>query len=179
MARVEVWPEKVESSVEMEALSRNTLDLFQRMVSLVSHLPDELVTAALNVDDPRHLVYLVATNLRMEPEERQALLELDTIQEKLVTLNAFIAKELDVLELGKKLQSEVQEEMSKIQREYYLREQLKAIQTELGETNETEAEVNELRTKIDDADMPEEAAKEARRELDRLASCHRRPPNMA
>ncbi len=169
MARVEVWPEKVESSVEVEALSRNTLDLFQRMVSLVSHLPDELVTAALNVEDPRHLVYLVATNLRMEPEEKQALLELDTIKAKLERLNAFISKELDVLELGKKLQSEVQEEMSKSQREYYLREQLKAIQRELGETNETEAEVNELRTKIEDANMPEEAAKEARRELDRLA----------
>src|SRR6478609_3806639 len=169
MARVEVWPEKVESSVEVEALSRNTLDLFQRMVSLVSHLPDELVTAALNVEDPRHLVYLVATNLRMEPEEKQALLELDTIKEKLERLNAFISKELDVLELGKKLQSEVQEEMSKSQREYYLREQLKAIQRELGETNETEAEVNELRTKIDEANMPEEAAREARRELDRLS----------
>jgi len=169
MARVEIWPESVENTVEVQALSRNTLDLFQRMVTLVSHLPDELVTAALNVEDPRHLVYLVATNLRMEPEEKQALLELDTVKEKLERLNAFISKELDVLELGKKLQSEVQEEMSKSQREYYLREQLKAIQRELGETNETEAEVNELRTKIDEANMPEEAAREARRELDRLS----------
>jgi ATP-dependent Lon protease len=169
MARVEVWPEPVDNSVEVEALSRNTLELFQRMVSLVSHLPDELVTAALNVDDPRHLVYLVATNLRMEPEEKQALLELDGVKEKLEKLNAFIAKELDVLELGKKLQSDVQEEMSKSQREYYLREQLKAIQRELGETNETEAEVNELRTKIESSGMPEEAEREAKRELDRLS----------
>jgi ATP-dependent Lon protease len=169
MARVEVWPEPIDDSVEVQALSRNTLDLFQRLVSIVSHLPDELVTAALNVDDPRHLVYLVATNLRMEPEEKQALLELEGVKEKLERLNAFIAKELDVLELGKKLQSEVQEEMSKSQREYYLREQLKAIQRELGETNETEAEVNELRTKIDEAGMPEEAEREAKRELDRLS----------
>jgi ATP-dependent Lon protease len=169
MARVEVWPEPIDDSVEVQALSRNTLDLFQRLVSIVSHLPDELVTAALNVDDPRHLVYLVATNLRMEPEEKQALLELESVKEKLEKLNAFIAKELDVLELGKKLQSEVQEEMSKSQREYYLREQLKAIQRELGETNETEAEVNELRTKIDEAGMPEEAEREAKRELDRLS----------
>ncbi|MGH2551251.1 MAG: LON peptidase substrate-binding domain-containing protein, partial [Thermomicrobiales bacterium] len=169
MARVEVWPEVVDDSVEVEALTRNTLELFQRMVSLVSHLPDELVTAALNVDDPKHLVYLVATNLRMEPEEKQALLELDGIKEKLEKLNAFISKELDVLELGKKLQSNVQEEMSKSQREYYLREQLKAIQRELGETNETEAEVNELRTKIEASGMPEEAMKEAKRELDRLS----------
>ncbi|MCC6705181.1 MAG: endopeptidase La [Thermomicrobiales bacterium] len=169
MARVEVWPETTDDSVEVQALSRNTLDLFQRLVSIVSHLPDELVTAALNIDDPKHLVYLVATNLRMEPEEKQALLELEGVKEKLEKLNAFISKELDVLELGKKLQSEVQEEMSKSQREYYLREQLKAIQRELGETSETEAEVNELRTKIEEAGMPEEAEREAKRELDRLA----------
>ena len=152
----------------MQALTRNTLDLFQRLVSLVSHLPDELVTAALNVDDPKHLVYLVATNLRMEPEERQQLLEIDSVQEKLTTLNAFIAKELDVLELGKKLQTEVQEELGKIQREYYLREQMKAIQRELGESSETEAEVTELREKIETSGMPEEAGQGSRRELDRL-----------
>jgi ATP-dependent Lon protease len=168
MARVEKTPEVVIDNVEVQALTRNTLELFQRLVSLVSHLPDELVTAALNIDDPRHLVYLVATNLRMEPEERQRLLELDSVQEKLTALNAFIAKELDVLELGKKLQSEVQEELGKSQREYYLREQLKAIRKELGEESETEAEVNELRAKIDESGMSEEAAKEARRELDRL-----------
>jgi ATP-dependent Lon protease len=169
VAKVEKIPETVEDSVEVEALTRNTLELFQRLVSLVSHLPDELVTAALNVEDPKHLVYLVATNLRMEAEERQALLEEDSIKEKLTRLNAFIQKELDVLELGKKLQTEVQEEMSKSQREYYLREQLKAIQKELGESSEGEAEINDLRTRIDEAKMPEEADKEARRELDRLS----------
>ena len=169
LARVQPAPETIEDSIEVQALTRNTLDLFQRLVSLVPHLPDELVTAALNVDEPRHLVYLVATNLRMEPDERQALLELDSVREKLVTLNGFIAKELDVLELGKKIQSDVQEELGKNQREYYLREQLKAIQKELGEESETEAEVTELRTKIDESGMPEEAAKEARRELDRLS----------
>ena len=84
-------------------------------------------------------------------------------------LNAFIAKELDVLELGKKIQSDVQQELGKNQREFYLREQLKAIQRELGEGSETEAEATELRQKIEDSGMPEEAAKEARRELDRLS----------
>src|SRR5215213_5663182 len=168
-AEVETAPEEATSSVEVQALTRNTLDLFQRLVSLVSHLPDELVTAALNVDDPKHLVYLVGTNLRMEPEERQHLLEIDSVQEKLTTLNAFIAKELDVLELGKKLQTEVQEELGKSQREYYLREQMKAIQRELGESSETEAEVTELREKVESSGMPEEAAKEAKRELDRLS----------
>jgi len=168
MARVVRAPEVVDETVEVQALTRNTLELFQRLVSLVSHLPDELVTAALNVDEPRHLVYLVATHLRMEPEERQRLLELESVREKLASLNAFIAKELDVLELGKKIQTDVQEELSKTQREYYLREQLKAIQKELGEGGETDAEVAELRTRIDESGMPEEAAKEARRELDRL-----------
>jgi ATP-dependent Lon protease len=169
VARVRRAPEGVDESVEVDALTRNTLDLFQRLVSLVAHMPDELVTAALNVDDPRHLVYLVATNLRMDAEERQRLLELNSIRDKLTALNTFIAKELDVLELGKKIQSDVQEELGKNQREYYLREQLKAIQRELGESSETEAEVTELRQKIEESGMPEEAAKEARRELDRLS----------
>jgi ATP-dependent Lon protease len=169
LARVRRAPEVVEDSVEVDALTRNTLELFQRLVSLVAHMPDELVTAALNVDDPRHLVYLVATNLRIDAEERQHLLELDSVREKLAALNAFIAKELDVLELGKKIQSDVQEELGKNQREFYLREQLKAIQRELGEGSETEAEATELRQKIDESGMPEEAAREARRELDRLS----------
>ncbi len=170
IARVQLDPEEVEDSVELQALGRNTVDLFQRLVSLVPHLPDELVTAALNVDDdPRRLVYLVASNLRMEPTERQELLEIDSLKDKLKALNAFLTKELDVLELGRKIQTDVQEEMSKSQREYFLREQLKAIQKELGESSETEAEVEELRAKIDEAGMPEEAEKEARRELDRLS----------
>ncbi|MGI8482877.1 MAG: endopeptidase La, partial [Thermomicrobiales bacterium] len=169
-ARVRRIPEQVESTVEVQALMRNTLDLFQRLVSLGPHLPDELVTAALTVDDDaRHLVYLVASNLRMEPKERQELLEIDSVREKLQTLNAFLTKELDVLELGRKIQTDVQEELSKSQREYFLREQLKAIQKELGEGSEAEAEVAELREKIESSGMPEEAAKEANRELDRLS----------
>jgi ATP-dependent Lon protease len=170
VARVQRDPEEVEDSVEVQALGRNTVDLFQRLVSLVPHLPDELVTAALNVDDdPRRLVYLVSSNLRMEPTERQELLEIDALRDKLTSLNAFLTKELDVLELGRKIQTDVQEEMSKSQREYFLREQMKAIQKELGESSETEAEAEELRAKIDSANMPEEAEKEARRELDRLS----------
>ncbi len=169
-ARVVRVPEPAEDSVEVEALSRNAIDLFQRLVGLVPHLPEELVTAALNVDDdPRHLVYLIASNLRMEAEERQELLETDPASAKLRELNAFITKELDVLELGRKIQTDVQDEMSKSQREYFLREQMKAIQRELGEESETEAEVNQLREKLESSGMPEEAEKEARRELDRLS----------
>jgi ATP-dependent Lon protease len=168
-ARVEEIPEAEDDSVEVKALMRNTLELFQRLVSLVSSLPDELATAAFNIDDPLHLVYLISSNLRMEPEEKQELLELDSVRSKMQRLNAFISKELDLLELGKKIQGDVQEEVGRTQREYYLREQMKAIQRELGETNEQEAEVNELRQKIDEVDLPEEAEREARRELDRLS----------
>ncbi len=168
-ARIEEIPEEADESVEVKALMRNTLELFQRLVSLVSSLPDELATAAFNIDDPLHLVYLISSNLRMEPEEKQELLELDSIRAKMQRLNAFISKELDLLELGKKIQGDVQEEVGRTQREYYLREQLKAIQRELGETNEQEAEVNELRQKIDEVELPEEAEREARRELDRLS----------
>ncbi|CAN5877742.1 endopeptidase La [soil metagenome] len=169
MAKVVMVPDELGDPVQVQALSRNTLELFQRLVELVPHLPDELVTAALNIDDPRHLLYMVASNLRMEPEDRQELLEIGSIKDKLTFLNAFISKELDVLELGKRIQSEVQEELSKSQREYYLREQLKAIRRELGEESEAEAEVTELREKIDTSNMPEEAEREARRELDRLS----------
>jgi ATP-dependent Lon protease len=158
-----------EGDVETEALMRSTLELFQRLVSLVSNLPDELVTAAVNVDDPLQLVYLIATNLRMDPSDRQDLLELDNVREKLHKISAFMTKELDLLELGKKIQGDVQEEVGRTQREYYLREQLKAIQRELGEADGQEAEVEELREKIDASGMPEEAEREARRELDRLS----------
>ena len=170
MARVTPMPEHVDEDIETEALQRSVIELFQRLVSLVSNLPDELVTAALNIDEPLALVYLIATNLRMDPVDRQELLELDTAREKLQKISTFMTKELDLLELGKKIQGDVQEEMTRTQREYYLREQLKAIQRELGEGSEgTEAEVEELREKIAAAGMPEEAEREANRELDRLA----------
>jgi len=168
-AVVEDFPETTSDEVETKALMRSTLDLFQRLVNLVANLPDELVTAALNVDEPLHLVYLIATNLRMEPQERQELLEIDSVHEKLRHLATFMTKELDLLELGKKIQGEVQEEVSKSQREYYLREQLKAIQKELGESDAQEAEISQLREQIEQVGMPEEALKEARRELDRLS----------
>lgn len=167
-ARVSHAPEELEETLEVQALVRNALDLFQRLVSLVSNLPDELLTAAINVEEPPHLVYFIASNLRLDPELRQQLLELNQVKAKLELLNGFMSRELEVLELGKKIQSDVHEEVSKNQREYFLREQLKAIQKELGESTEQEAEISELRAKIDAAGMPEEAAREARRELERL-----------
>jgi ATP-dependent Lon protease len=168
-AVVEDYPEHETDDVETQALMRSTGELFQRMVRLVSNLPDELVTAAMNVDEPLQLVYLIATNLRMDPEERQTLLEYDSVRDKLTHLSRYMARELELLELGKKIQGDVQEEVQKTQRDYYLREQLKAIQRELGESEPQEAEVNQLREQIEASGMPEEARREADRELDRLS----------
>jgi ATP-dependent Lon protease len=168
-ARVIASPETVDDSLEVQALTRNTIELFGRLVAIAPNLADDLLTVAINLDEPRHLVYFIASNLRLDAEQKQALLEIDAVKAKLEELNGHMSRELEVLELGKKIQTNVQEEVSKTQREYFLREQLKAIQKELGESNEQEAEISEYRRKLDEAKLPEEADKEARRELDRLA----------
>jgi len=169
VARVSAQPETVEESIEVEALMRNVVDLFGRMGELVPSIPGELINAAVNLEDPLQLVYALATYVRISLEDQQKLLEIDSVLEKLRVLMAILNKELEVLELGHKIQSEAQSEMEKMQREYFLREQLKAIQRELGEGDEQAVEIEEFRQKIEKANMPEEAAREARRELDRLA----------
>ena len=170
-ARIEVIPDDGEQeSLEVEALSRNTMDLFQRLVSLVAYLPNELMMAVLNTEAPRQLLYLVANAVRMDTEAAQQLLEIDSVKDQLHRLNAILSRELEVLELGQKIRDEAQSDIEKTQREYFLRQQLKAIQKELGEEDEQGKEVNELREKIETAGMSEEAKKEALRELDRLSS---------
>jgi ATP-dependent Lon protease len=175
-AKVTTLPDEVEEGIEIEALMRNATDQLRRLVSLVSQLPDELVMAAINLDDPRQLVYFIATNVRMEIPDAQSILEIDSVREKLLKLTSILAKELEVLELGRKIQTEAQSEMEKMQREYFLREQLKAIRKELGEEDEQAVEVEEYRTKIAEAGMPEEAEKEALRELSRM---EKMPPQAA
>ncbi len=169
MARVQVVPDVVEQGVEIQALMRNTVELFRRMSSLMPYIPEELIMATLSVEDPRQLVYLVSSYVRMDMTDAQAILESDSVSAKLQKLNLILNKELEVLELGKKIQDQAQSEMEKVQREYYLREQLKAIKKELGEADEQQAETNELTEKIEKAGMPPEAEKEAKRELDRLS----------
>jgi ATP-dependent Lon protease len=176
LAKVERIPETVVEGLELQAFMRNTVKLFGQLVELVPYLNDDLVTVAVNLDDPRQLLYLVAGTLRMDVEQRQELLELDDIAAKFRWLNGFISKELEVLELGKKLQEQVQDEVGKSQREYFLREQMKAIQKELGEANDQEAEINMLREKLEASGMSADARKEADRELDRLAKL---PPQAA
>ena len=168
-ARVSASPEIQEESIEMEALVRNVTELFRRLVDLVPYIPEELLMAATNVEEPRQLVYLIATSMRLDIADAQEILELDDVKGKLLKLTAILNRELEVLELGKKIQTNAQSEMEKMQREYFLREQLKAIQKELGEGDEQTLEVEEFRQKIEAAGMPEEAEKEARRELDRLS----------
>ena len=123
---------------------RNVMELFSRLVALVPHLPDELLMAVTGTTDPRQLAYLVATSMRMEMADAQEILELDQVTDKLRRLTGILTRELEVLELGKKIQTEAQSEMEKVQREYFLREQLKAIQQELGEEDEQQVEVEEF-----------------------------------
>jgi ATP-dependent Lon protease len=175
-ARVSPLPDDVDGGLEVEALMRNAVDQLRRLVGLVSQLPDELLMAAINLDDPRQLVYFIATNIRMEIPDAQAILEIDSVREKLLKLTSILTKELEVLELGRKIQTEAQGEMEKMQREYFLREQLKAIKKELGEEDEQTLEVEEYRSKIAESGMPEEAEKEAVRELSRL---EKMPPQAA
>ncbi|MBZ0306196.1 MAG: AAA family ATPase, partial [Anaerolineae bacterium] len=167
--QVAAIPEKVESSLEVEALMRNVVDQFNKLAELVPNIPGELIASALNFDDPLQLVYSIATYVRINLENQQEILELESVSAKLHRLMTVLNKELEVLELGRKIQTEAQSEMEKLQREYFLREQLKAIQKALGEGDEQTVEIEEFRRKIEVAGMTEEAEKEARRELDRLA----------
>jgi ATP-dependent Lon protease len=168
-ARIQPAPESLDETIEVEALTRNIVEQFSRLADLVPSIPSELISSALNLDDPLQLVYTIATYIRIDLKDQQQLLEFETMGEKLRALMRILNKELEVLELGHKIQSEAQSEMEKVQREYYLREQLKAIQRELGEGDEQIVEVEEFREKIAKAGMPEEAEREAKRELDRLS----------
>src|SRR5947199_1476482 len=167
-AHVTIKPDTQENDDETEAIKRNVVQYFQRLVTLVQNVPEGVAAATLNLEEPRQVVYVISTFMQMELELRQKLLELDSVRAKLENLSSYLRHELEIFELGKKIQTSAQEEMGKVQREYLLREQLKAIQRELGEESEEQATINELRRKIDEAKMPEEALKEANRELSRL-----------
>jgi ATP-dependent Lon protease len=161
-------PEELDDSPEVEALTRNVQMLFGRVIASVPYLPDELELAAANVDDPSALSHLVASTLRLKTEEKQHLLELTEVGARLRELSVILNRELEVVELGSKIQSQVQSEMEKGQREYFLRQQLKAIQEELGEGDAEQAELNELRDRLAELELPEEIRKAVDRELARL-----------
>src|ERR1700716_4378847 len=157
-------------SSEIEALQRNVLTLFQQIVAGSPTLSDELSTVAMNIDEPGRLVDFVASSLpSLSTADKQDTLETTDVRVRLEKINQHLAKELEVQQLRNKIQSEVQDRVQPTPREYYLREQMKAIQKELGEQDETQRDVDELRQKIEAAGMPEEVKKEATKELNRLA----------
>lgn len=158
-----------EEELIIEALMRNVTEQFRALADLMPSIPAELVSSALSVDDPLQLVYSIATYIRIDLEDAQKLLEIDSMLQKLRFLLELLNKEVEVLELGRKIQTEAQSEMEKTQRDYYLREQLKAIQRELSEGDDQSLEVEQFRQRIAEAHMSEEAQKEAERELDRLS----------
>jgi len=168
-ARIELLPEIEEEDIEIEALARNARDQFSRIAEMIPSIPRELVESVMLLDDSSQTVYTIANFQRIELDDAQELLELESVAAKLRKLVALMAREVEVLEIGQRIQNEARSEIEKVQREYFLREQLKAIQKELGEGDETTAEADEFRAKIEKAGMPEEADKQARRELDRMS----------
>jgi len=175
-ARVEQAPDVVEDTPELQALLRNVQTAFSRIVEELPYLPEELQIALANLDDPSEVAHLIASSLRIPTEEKQQLLEEVDVAKRLRRLNEVLARELSVVQLGSKIQSQVESKMSEQQREYFLRQQLRAIQEELGEIDETEAEIQELAEQIEAANLPEHARKQAERELARLEKL---PPQAA
>jgi ATP-dependent Lon protease len=168
VARIEEMPDVAEPSPELEALSRNVQRTFSEIVEQIPYLPEELQMAIANIDDPATLGHLIAGALRISTEEKQKLLEEVDVAQRLRHLSRILARELEVVQLGTQIQTQVQSEIEEGQREFFLRQQLKAIQEELGEGDEQQAEANELREKIEAAELPEQALKAAERELSRL-----------
>jgi ATP-dependent Lon protease len=169
LARVEAAPDQVAPGTEVDALRRAAAEIFRRLVEASPELPDELGVAAEAFTDARQLVYFAASLVPLDPPVRQELLEMDPVTAKLRRLVDLMQRELAVRELGRKITSDTEERLSKKQREFYLREQLRSIQRELGEEQEGEGQVAELRRRIQEAGLPEEARREADRELARLA----------
>ena len=168
-ANVEIFPEMIEDDVEVEALAHNARDQFEHIAEMIPSIPRELVASVVGLEDPLQTIYTIANFQRMDLNDAQELLELDPVLEKLRKLITILTHEVEMLEIGQKIQNEARSEIDKVQREYFLREQLKAIQRELGEGDEQTVEAEEFRQKIQVAEMPEEAEKMARRELDRLS----------
>jgi len=173
---VEAIPEQTSKSVKIEALMREVVEQFQQIVSLSPILPDELGAAVLNIENPGRLADLIASNLKIDIASRQSILETLDIEERMVKLLVVLNKEFELLKIGSKIQSEVRSKIDEGQREYFLREQLKAIKKELGDKDDQTQEIEELQEKIEKANMPEEAKAQAEKELERLSHM---PPQAA
>jgi len=172
VARVESIKDIEILDKETEALMSNLISQFERIVELSPGLPPEIAQMAKTIQEPGTLADMVASTINSNPEEKQVVLELVDVKKRLKEVTRLVNHQLDILELGNKIQSQVKGDMDKSQREYYLRQQLKAIKEELGEKDEAGVEIDEYRAKIDEKNLPEEARKEAERELDRLSRMH-------
>jgi len=168
VAEISEQPDVVEESPELTALMRNVQQTFSQIVEAVPYLPEELQIAVANVEDPRALSHLISGSLRLGTEEKQTLLEECNVARRLRRLTEALARELEVISIGSEIQHQVQSDMDKTQREFILRQQLKAIQEELGEFDESAAEAGELREQLAAIDLPEAVRKQADRELGRL-----------
>jgi ATP-dependent Lon protease len=168
VTRIAELPDVSEPSAELEALTRNVQRTFSEIIEQIPYLPEELQLAIANIEDPSSLAHLIVGALRLGVEEKQSLLEEVDVPKRLRHLSKILARELEVVQLGTQIQTQVQSEVDKGQREFFLRQQMKAIQDELGEGDEQQAEVNELRERIEAAGLPEQARKAADRELGRL-----------
>jgi len=168
-ARIRVLPEEEAENIETEALMRNLVSLFEHAASLGKPIPQEVLLATANIEEPGRLADFIAFHLNLKIDEKQQIIEAVNARERLEKVSVFLNRELEILEIGSKIQSRVKDQLSKTQKEYFLREQLKAIQQELGIIDEQTAEMDELRKKIKEAKMPEEVNEKALKELDRLA----------
>ncbi|HEX4364494.1 MAG TPA: endopeptidase La [Solirubrobacteraceae bacterium] len=168
VAEISERPDVVEESPELTALMRNVQQTFSQIVEAVPYLPEELQIAVANVEEPGALSHIISGSLRLPTEEKQALLEEPNVAKRLRRLTEALARELEVISIGSEIQSQVQSDMDRTQREFILRQQLKAIQEELGEFDESAAEANELRDQLAAIDLPEDVRKQADRELGRL-----------
>ena len=168
-ASVQYFPETMETGTEMEALQRQLRDAVKSVLSMTSETSKEAIKSIDQIKNPLQLAYVTALNVDMPVEKRQAILEMDSVSEKMRELLLHLSQEKEVLDIGKRIQSEVHEKMNKSQRDYVLRQQLKAIKEELGENDEKPAsETDEYAQRLEESDMPEEARKEASRELERM-----------
>ena len=171
-AKVSYLTDTGDVDTEVQALMSNIIGWFERIVDLSPGLPPEMGSMAKTVQEPGVLADMVASIINSSREEKQKVLELIDIKERLKEVSRLVNQQLEILELGNKIQTQVKGDMDKSQREYFLRQQLKAIQEELGEKDETTVQIDEYREKIEEKNLPEEAKKEALRELDRLARMH-------
>ena len=176
IARITEAPDIIVSSPELEGLRRNVQATFSRIIEELPYLPEELQLAVANLEEPAELAHLIAGALRIKTEEKQRLLEERDVTKRLTLLSEILARELELVEIGSRIQSQVHTEMERGQREYFLRQQLRAIQEELGEVDEQQAEADDLRRQLDEANLPEHVRTVADRELGRF---ERLPPQSA